>query len=137
MFKADVYRIAIHSLGAILEEEHLAKMTIDKWNEENAEDRGLLFLQVPANSSDAPDLNLVIIDSIIDVTIVEKIIATDIPVVLLFSKYHDPKNSMQMELDEIESYRSKIQENCICIDYEGTKSFSNVLISILDSIIKN
>jgi|GEM_PF-5242283 len=40
MFKAEVYRIAIHSLGAIIEEEHLAQIIIDKWNEDN----GKLFL---------------------------------------------------------------------------------------------
>ena len=134
MFKADVYRIAIHSLGAILEEEHLAQMTINKWNEDYAEDKGKLFLQVPANSTNGPDVNVVIVDSFIDATKVDRIIAIGKPVVVLFSKYHDPKNSMQTELDAIAVYRKKIQDYCLCFDYENKAEFTKVLLSAINEI---
>ena len=131
MFKADVYRIAIHSLGAILEEEHLAQMTIVKWNEENAVEKAKLFLQVPSNSNVIPDLNVVIVDSYIDTAKVDKIIATGKPVVLLFCKYHDPKNSMQTELDAIELYRDKVKFKCTCINYQGKADFVDIFTRVL------
>ena len=126
MFKANVYRIAIHSLGAILEEEHLAQMTIDKWNEEKAEDKGKLYLQTPSSNL-APDVHVVIIDSFVDTAKLDKIIATGKPVVLLFSKHHDPKNSMQTELDAIKAYRETIQDKCTCFDYESKADFESLI----------
>ena len=136
MFKADVYTIAIHSLGAILEEEHLAQITIDKWNMENAEEQGKLFLQVPANSTVSPDVNVVIIDSYLDAAKVDKIIAAGKTTVLLFSKYHDPKNSMQTELNAIKAYREKIPGTCICLDYDNKAAFANILITALEDAAK-
>lgn len=136
MFKAEVCTIAIHLLGAILEEEHLAQMTIDKWNKENAEDKGKLFLQVQANSAIIPDVHVVIVDSFIDAAKLDKIIATGKATVLLFSTYHDPKNSMQTELDAIKAYREQIPGTCICHDYDNKTDFAKILISALEDAVK-
>ena len=132
MFTAQVYRIAIHSLGAILEEEYLAKLTIDKWNEAHSESCGKIFLQVPGNSTASTDINVVIIDSYIDIAAVDKVIKIGKPVVLLFNKYHDPKNTLQSELEMIESYREVVKDRCICYDFENKSDFSNALIKVLN-----
>lgn len=136
MFKAEVCTIAIHSLGAILEEEHLAQMTIDKWNKENAEEQGKLFLQVQANCAIVPDVKVIIIDSYIDASKVDKIITTGKTTVLLFSTYHDPKNSTQTELDAIKAYREKINGTVICHDYDNKADFAKILISALEDAVK-
>lgn len=134
MFEAKVYRVVLSSLGAILAEEYLAKETIQKWNNERAEETGKLFLILPDGTSTTPDFYVVIIDSFIDPAKVNMIIAMGLPVLLFFSKYHDPKNSMRTELDAIDAYRSIVQKQCKCLDYEGLKSFSKVLLSSLNSI---
>lgn len=135
MFEAKVYTITIHSLGVILEEEHLAQVTVDKWNQENAENKGKLFFRVPAISSIIPDANVVIIYSYLDVNKIENIIAIGKPVVFLFNKYHDPRNTMQTELDAIKRYREKVQSKCTCLDYESKDDFSRALITALEKTI--
>lgn len=136
MFKADVYAIAIHSLGAILEEEYLAQITVDKWNKENAEEKGKIFLQVQASGVIIPDVNIVLINSYVDAAKVDKIIAEGEKLVLLFSKHHDPRNSMQTELDAIKAYREKVQGTCRCLDYENKADFAKVLIGALEEAVK-
>ena len=106
-------------------------MTIDKWNEENAEKKGKLYLQTPSNSNLTPDLHVIVIDSFIDAAKVDKIIAAGETTILLFSKYHDPKNSMQTELDAIEVYRDKVKLKCTCLNYQGKSDFVDVFARVL------
>ena len=77
MFEAKVYRIAVTSLGAVLEEEHLAKETIHAWNNQRAESTGKLFLTQSAGTNVTPDLYVVIIDSFLDTPKVDSILAGD------------------------------------------------------------
>ena len=46
MFNAKVYKIAVISLSGVMEETYAAKETVQKWNQENAENTGKLFLLV-------------------------------------------------------------------------------------------
>ena len=127
MFEAKVYRIAVSTLGAILQEEHIAIDTIQKWNAERAEEAGKLLLSVPEDASVAPDLYVVIVDSYVDATKVDKIIATGKPIVFFFSKYHDPKNSIQAEIDATVTYRTSVQGDYLCLDYSTTNEFEQAL----------
>lgn len=46
MFIAKVYRVIVGSLSGAMEEVYLAKETIGKWNQQNAERTGKLYLLV-------------------------------------------------------------------------------------------
>ena len=132
MFQAQVYRIAIQSLGAIIEEEHIAQESIAKWNELHGEQDGILFLQ---STSDHSDLNVVIIDSFIDIAKVDRVMSSGRPSILFFSKHHDPKNTIQAELDAIKTYREMIQNTCTCVDYENTIDFAKVFMAAVERFV--
>lgn len=132
MFEAKVYRISVSTLGAILEENHIVKETILAWNNERAEETGKLFLTLSDGVSTTPDFYVLIIDSFIDTNKVYKIIASGMPVVLLFSKYHDPKNSIQTELNAVEAYRAKIHDRCACFEYDNKESLMNTVKVVLN-----
>ncbi len=51
MFKADVYKIAVLSLSGIMEEVYTAQEVISKWNQENAEQTGNLYLPLAAEAA--------------------------------------------------------------------------------------
>ena len=117
MFEAKVYHIAVSTLGTILQEEYIAKETIQKWNTECAEKAGKLFLYVPEESRSIPDLYIVIINSYVETAKVEKLIATGRSVMLFFSKYHDPRYSIQAEIDKVDAFKETVKNKCICVDY--------------------
>ena len=132
MFEAKVYRVAVSTLGAILEEDHIAKEAIQAWNNDRAEKAGKLFLTLPVGESVMPDLYVVIIDSYVDNAKVEKIVATGCPIVFFFSQYHDPKNSIQVEVDAVEAFKERMKGKYRCVDYNAAREFGQVLNSILE-----
>lgn len=119
-------------MGAILQEEHFAKETIQKWNAECAEKAGKLFLSVPENASVTPDLYLVVIDSYVDATKVNEIIAKGKPVVFFFNKYHDPRNSMQAEIDKVDAFKENVKNKYCCVDYSAAQEFVSSIESIFN-----
>ena len=137
MFEAKVYRIVVSTLGAILQEEHLAKETIQRWNIECAEKAGKMFLSVPEDAPVVPDLYVVIIDSYVDATKVNEIIAKGKPIVFFFNKYHDPSNSMQAEIVKVDAFKETVKEKYSCVDYNAAHEFVSVVYSVLIDIIKN
>ena len=132
MFEAKVYRVAVSTLGAILQEEHIAKETIQKWNAECAEEAGKLFLLVPEDASVAPDLYVVVIDSYVDTAKVEKLIATGKPIAFFFNQYHDPNNSMQAEIDKVEAFKEKVKDKYGCVEYNAAGEFGKAFITVLE-----
>lgn len=137
MFEAKVYRIAVSTLGAILQEEHIAKESIQKWNVERAEKAGKIFLSVPEDAPVTPDLYVVIIDSYVDATKVDETIAKGKPIAFFFSQYHDPKNSMQVEIDKVDAFKETVKDKHCCVDYGSNRQFEEKLISICDAFSKN
>lgn len=136
MFTSQVYKIAITSLGAILEEEHIAYEVINEWNIKRAEETKKVFLTVPNDATDTPDLYCVIVDSYVDEAKVNQMIETGKPVLVLFSKYHDPKNSIQTEIDKVQLFRANIQGSCICVDYDAAIDFGVKLIESIGQAIE-
>ena len=49
MFNAKVYTVSIPSSGIVLEEEHIAREAISRWNIEEGEKHGVAFIAVPSN----------------------------------------------------------------------------------------
>lgn len=135
MFEAKVYRVAVSTLGAILEEDHIAKDTIQAWNNERAEKAGKLFLTLPSGESVTPDLYVIIIDSYVDTAKVERIVATGCPIVFFFSQYHDPKNSMQAEVDAVAAFKGQMIGKYRCVDYRTAREFGEALRVELDEFI--
>ena len=134
MFEAKVYRVVVSTLGAILEEDHIAKETIQAWNNDRAEKAGKLFLTISEGAATTPDLYVVIIDSYVDTAKVEKIVATRRPIVFFFSQYHNPKNSMQVEVDAVAAFKEQIKGKYRCVDYRTAHEFGEALMSSLDSL---
>ena len=43
------------------------------------------------------------------------------PVILLFSKYHDEDNTIQLELEEVEALTNEKVPNCVKAAYNGNR----------------
>lgn len=93
MYTAKVYTVSIVSPGVTIEEEHIARETLDRWNAENGKERGKVFLPLPSDSIEETDIFIFAIDNFVDKTKVEAAIATGAKVILFFRKYHDENNN--------------------------------------------
>ena len=64
MFTAKVYKIFIASASGAMKEERVAQDIVAKWNCQNGEGCGVVFMQVPLN--DSPDVCVFVIDNYVD-----------------------------------------------------------------------
>lgn len=128
MFEAKVYTASIPSSGVALEEEHIAREVIARWNVEEGEKHGVAFLTVPNNySGKTPDIFIFAIDNYVDEQKVEAAIATGSKVLLFFRLSHDEKNTMESEVKRIEAFKEKDQGKCVCLDYNNNTGFEEKL----------
>ena len=135
MFEAKVYTVSILSSGVVLEEEHIAREVIARWNIEEGEKHGVAFLTVPNNyNGSTPDIFIFAIDNYVDEQKVEAAIATGAKVMLFFRSYHDEKNTMESEVKRIEAFREKVQDKCICVEYNNNSKFEEVLFTELSKL---
>ena len=135
MFNAKVYTVSIPSSGVALEEEHIAREVIARWNIEEGEKHGVAFLTVPNNySGKTPDIFIIAIDNYLDEQKVEAAIATGAKVMLFFSSHHDEKNTMESEVATIVNFREIIQDNCICVDYNNKSELEELLTKELSKL---
>lgn len=66
MFNAKVYIVSIPSSGVALE-EHIAREVIARWNIEEGEIHGVVYLAIPNNYRGiTPDIYIFIIDNFVD-----------------------------------------------------------------------
>lgn len=134
MFQAKVYKICIASAGAPMREERIALDVVSQWNTLLGEEKGAVYLPVAQNVT--PDIYLFVIDNYIDVNKVDSAIATGAKVVLFFSAYHDPKNTIDRDLAIIKDYRKGTESTCLCIDYKSISDFENQMMTVLDTYSK-
>ena len=135
MFNAKVYTVSIPSSGVVLEEEHIAREVIARWNVEEGEKHGVAYLTVPNTYTDIiPDFFLFAIDNYVDQQKVEAAIATGAKVLLLFCNHHDEKNTLESEVKAIETFRSKVQDKCTRIGYNNKSDFEGALLTELSKI---
>ena len=130
MFQAKVYKICIASAGVPMREERLALDVISQWNTLHGEEHGVVFL--PVSQDVTPDIYLFVIDNYIDVNKVDSAIATGAKVVLFFSAYHDPKNTIDRDLTVIADYRKCNEKTCVCLDYKNIIDYENRVVSVLE-----
>lgn len=132
MFTAKVYKVMIGSLSGAMEEVYLAKEIIQKWNHDNAESKGILYMPVEWSTKteelNKADIVIGIIGNWIDnTTVVEECAQMGKKVILFFQTYHAPKVSIPGEVQKVEEYREQIKDTCPCFNYDSTSAFDGVL----------
>ena len=134
MYTATIQTVSIVSPGVTIEEEHIAREILNRWNAENGKEKGKVFLPLPSDSTAEPDIYVLPIDNYVDTAKANKIIATSKPVILLFSEYHDEDNTIPAELKDIETLKNEKAPNCVTETYNGSRDFQQVLIATLESL---
>lgn len=129
MYTATIYTVSIVSPGVILEEEHIARETINHWNAAFGKAKGKVFLPLPSDTTAEPDIYVMPIDNYVEAEKVEAAVATDAKVFLFFRKFHDADNTIATELQAIEALRSSTKATCI--DYNGPSDFDKALIGAI------
>jgi len=134
MYTATIHTVSIVSPGVTIEEEHIARETLNRWNAENGKEKGKVFLPLPSDSTAEPDIYVLPIDNYVDITKAKATIATGKPVILLFSEYHDEDNPIPAELKDVEALKNAKAPNCVKATYNGSNEFRLALISVFDSL---
>ena len=134
MYTAKVYTVSIVSPGVTIEEEHIARETLNRWNAENGKEKGKVFLPLPSDSTAEPDIYVLPIDNYVDTAKASKIIATNKPVILLFREFHDEENTIPAELRDVEALKNTKASNTITATYKGSKEFQKALLATLESL---
>ena len=124
MFTAKVYRIMVGSLSGAMEEVYVAKETIRKWNHQNAERTGKVFMPMEWDTTRESIQNTDIVVGVIDNWIdnqkcVEGFVEAGKQVMLLFNSQRDPTNTILGELDDVMAFRSRVQTQSFCVCYNG------------------
>jgi hypothetical protein len=139
MFNAKVYKVMVGSLSGTMEEVYAAKETIRKWNLENAEREGKLFLPV-GWSTNADDIKLVDVligivgNRVENVGMVEDCIKARKQVMLFFCSYNDPKNTIPREQEDVLFLKRKVQESCYSSIYNGLDDLRHKLEVVITSV---
>lgn len=134
MFTATIHTVSIVSPGVTIEEEHIARETLNRWNAENGKEKGKVFLPLPSDSTAEPDIYVLPIDNYVDTAKANKIIATGKPVILLFREFHDEENTISAELKDVEAIKDTKATNTITATYNGSRDFQQTLIAIIEQI---
>lgn len=125
MYTATIHTVSIVSPGVTIEEEQIARETLNRWNAENGKEKGKVFLPLPSDSTAEPDIFIFAIDNFVDKTKVEAAVATGAKVILFFSNSHDENNTLTSELQAIQEIKASTK--AICIEYNGPVTFSQAL----------
>ena len=132
MFTSQVYTVQILCLSGMMDETHLAQEIIRKWNQENARSEGKLYQQIPETSTPGEaDVVIGIVDNYIDKTkadVIEASVKAGKKVLLFFSEFQDPENTMDSELRMVEAFRESSLEQCVCVAYNNNSMFKEVLL---------
>ena len=131
MYTATIYTVSIVSPGVTIEEEHIAREILNRWNAENGKEKGEVFLPLPSDSTAEPDIYVLPIDNYVDNAKANIIIATGKPVILLFSEYHDEGNTIPAELKDVEALKNEKAPNCVKATYNGKRDFQQALIAAI------
>lgn len=132
MFTAKVYKVMIGSLSGAMEEVYLAKEIIRKWNQDNAESKGILYMPVEWSTKteelNKADIVIGIIGNWIDNTaVVEECAQMGKKVILFFQTYHDPKVPIPGEVQKVEEFKGRMQLIYPCHNYSNNVEMEDVL----------
>ena len=138
MFTAKVYRIMVGSLSGAMEEVHVAKETIRKWNKQNAERTGKVFMPIEWGTSAEAIQNMDVVVGIIDNWLdnpkfIQGCVDADMQVMLFFNAVQDATNTISCEQESVNRFKDGMKERCCIVEYEGTAEFSGLLDDRLTS----
>ena len=138
MFTAKVFRIMVGSLSGAMEEVYVAKETIRKWNQQNAERTGKIFMPIEWGASQEAihntDIVVGIVDNWIDDTkFVDDCVEVGKRVILLFKSISDPMNTISCELDCVKTFRERFQVRSSCDSYTRMTDFVTLINRQLDA----
>ena len=66
MYTAKVYPVSIVSPDVTIEEEQIARETLNLWNAENGKEKGKVFLPLPSDCTAEQDIYVLPIDNYVD-----------------------------------------------------------------------
>ena len=135
MYTATIHTVSIVSPGVTIEEEHIARETLNRWNAEKGKEKGKVFLPLPSDSTAEPDIYVLPIDNYVDTAKAKAIIATNKPVILLFREFHDEENTIPVELKDVEALKNTKVSNCIKATYNGGKDLQQALIETIEQLL--
>ena len=138
MFTAKVFRIMVGSLSGAMEEVYVAKETIRKWNQQNAERTGKIFMPIEWGASQEAihntDIVVGLVDNWIDDTkFVDDCVEVGKRVILLFKSISDPMNTISCELDCVKTFRERFQVRSSCDSYTRMTDFVTLINRQLDA----
>ena len=131
MFTTQVYRVIVSSLSGTMEEIYVVKDVIRKWNQENAEREGKLFMPVEAQDVDV--LIGVVGNRVEKTDSVLRMVETGKKVMLFFNAYQDPNNTIPSEREEMIAFKERMQGRCYCGEYNGGEELGTSLNIMLES----
>lgn len=132
MFNAKVYTVSIPFSGVALEEEHIAREVIARWNIEEGEKHGTVYFAIPNNYRGiTPDIFIFAIDNNVDEQKVESAVHTGAKVMLFFNSHHDEKNTIESEVKAVEAFKKEMESKCVCCEFNGRVDFENKLINAI------
>lgn len=139
MFTAKVYKVMVESLSGTMEYVFAAKETIRKWNLENAERTGKLYMltdwSVKVDQLQDVDVVVGVVGNWVkNTSFIEECIKEGKQVMLFFNAYQDPNNTMPSEHETVMAFRSKMQNSCCCAEYNSITDLSTKLREKLISI---
>lgn len=115
-----------------IEEEHIARETLNRWNAESGKEKAKVYLPLPSDSTAEPDIYVLPIDNYVDNAKAKAIIATNKPVILLFSECHDEDNTIPAELKDVEALKNNKEANCIKATFYGGHDFQQALVDMIE-----
>lgn len=133
MFTAQVYKVAVLSLSGIMEEVYTAQEVIRNWNQEYAEHVGKLFLPVvmDATVSEA-DVVIGIVGNYIEkAEVVEKAVKAGKKVLLFFSKYQDPENTIPAEGKAVDAFKKEMESKCVYFEFNSKTDYESAMTEAL------
>lgn len=140
MFTAKVYSTMVGSLSDTMEDVYVAKETIRKWNQNNAERVGKLFLPVEwsANLEEIQGVDVVICivgNWIGDIGFVERCIEDGKQVMLFFNSNQDPTNTIMSEYNAVMNFHDKMRRHCLCVGFKEASELCQELSLRLKAIL--
>lgn len=139
MFTAKVYRIMVGSLSGAMEEVYVAKETIRKWNQQNAERTGKVFLPIEWSTSQDAIQNTDIVVGVVDNWInntkfVEDCVEAGKQVMLLVNSLQDPTTTISGEQKQVNLFLDQMLRLCYCSYYSAPTELVSSLSNRLDTI---
>ena len=121
MFEAKVFRVVVASLSGTMEEVFAAKEAVRKWNLENAEKEGRVYLLVEESTKlENVDVFIGVVGNWIEKkVVVEGLINAGKKVMLFFNAFYDPNNTMSSEEHSVKEFKMEMKDVCMCKDYNG------------------